>query len=102
MARCPHCGVFEGDNHHSLCPALQRKRDPVKHRHNGTDYPHANDCPHCWREASDIQSAAIDRLSAQLAEKERECERLQERNVKLRARIKRLIAVRRALENDDG
>lgn len=77
MARCPYCSVFEGDNHHSLCPALQRKRDPAMHRHNGTDYQHANDCPHCWREASDIQSAAIDRLSAQLAEKSDTIERLQ-------------------------
>lgn len=42
------------------------------HRHNGTDYQHANDCPHCWREASDIQSEAIKSLRAQLAEKERE------------------------------
>lgn len=72
MARCPHCSVFEGANHHSLCPVLQRKRDPAMHRHNGKDYPHANDCPHCWREASDIQSAAIESLRAQLAETERE------------------------------
>jgi len=78
MARCPHCGVFEGYNHHSLCPALQRKPDPAMHRHNGTDYAHANDCPYCWREASDIQSATIERLSSKLAEKERECERLRE------------------------
>ena len=37
------------------------------HRHNGTDYQHANDCPHCWREASDIQSEVIERLSTKLA-----------------------------------
>ena len=118
MARCPHCGVFEGDNHHSLCPALQRERDPVKHRHNGTDYQHANDCPHCWREASDIQSEAIKSLRAQLAEREREVERLREaatyvvaellhvypqQKGRTKASISRQITrLELALENDDG
>ena len=45
------------------------------HRHNGTDYIHANDCPHCWREASDIQSATIDRLRAQLDAERAGCSR---------------------------
>lgn len=25
MARCPYCGVFEGDNHHTLCVSQQRE-----------------------------------------------------------------------------
>ena len=78
------------------------------HRHNGTDYSHANECPHCWREASDIQSAAIDRLSAWLAEKELECERLRDHlmlaldHIDYGSPDKAREVLSRALENDDG
>ncbi len=35
MARCPYCGVFEGDNHHSLCAS---QRGTIQNRAPEPDY----------------------------------------------------------------
>lgn len=102
MAKCPHCGVFEGDNHHSLCPFLQRKRDSAMHRHNGADYARANDCPHCWREASDIQSKVIESLRAQLADAQRDLASCRATLSAIVERVRPLMPIAlAALENND-